>query len=97
MSYRILYSPEKQNRYPMVQRRKNNIKRILAIFVITMIFATLLSGSGKAISEFLIPGDAEQFREAASTMINKIQTGTSVKDAVTAFCVEIVGYGLQES
>lgn len=40
--------------------------------------------------DFLIPGDKEITKHAFTTMIEDVQEGEDIKDAVTAFCVEIL-------
>lgn len=48
-----------------------------------------------SVRDFLLPGDPEAIRLAGRDMIEQIQAGTSVGDAITSFCVEIVRHGLE--
>lgn len=98
MGYRIMYSPEKQNQYPQKAPRKLHSKTVW-ICAITAIAVFLASATGvtETIGDFLLPGDAAQIRQAAFGMIEQIRLGTPVGEAITAFCVEIVGHGLQSA
>lgn len=64
---------------------------LLTILEITVIGVEQVSG----VRDFLLPGDPEAIRLAGRDMIEQIQAGTSVGDAITSFCVEIVRHGLE--
>ena len=88
MAYKIQYTPEDNSRYPQVRKSKPiHWKRWL--FLAGILFGILwLRRSG--IPDFLIPGDPEITSTAAKTMVENLQQGTTVNDAVTVFCKEIL-------
>ena len=88
MAYKIQYSPETRRRYPGVKIR-NRIQRgswVLLLLIVTA--ACLVQFYG--IPDLLIPGDPVVTREAAATMMNELKEGTSLNEAITVFCKEIL-------
>lgn len=45
------------------------------------------------LQEFLLPGEPTVTQEAFDTMIDKIQDGEPVREALTAFCQKVVDHG----
>ena len=93
MAYIIAYTPEASNRYPQVKgKRKVNFGKWMGL---ALLLAAVLWMRLKGIPDFLIPGDAEVTKAAAAAMVDDLQDGISVNDAVTAFCRTILdGAGL---
>lgn len=84
MSYKIQYSPETSGLYPQPVTRKP-IR--LKYWVCTMlVVAAALWMRFYGVPDFLIPGDAEITKAAASVMIGEIKSGVALRDAVTTFC-----------
>lgn len=90
MSYQIQYETDKQERYPMVTKRKDSSKLWIRIATVAF-FVTLLSVP--SIRDFLIPGDADVTKAAFGQMIDNIREGDSLGEAVTTFCREIIANG----
>lgn len=87
MAYKIQYAPESKKRYPLVHANiKFNWHRFMAI--ILMIFAGLWMKIN-GIPDFLIPGDPDITKQAVNIMVDEIQSGQPLLDAVTVFCHEI--------
>lgn len=91
MGYRILYDNEK------MQISKDNDKYFGKRMISFSLVCLLILGSLKMIGwdrikNYLLPGEPEVTETAINSMIESIRTGASVKDAVTAFCVEIIEY-----
>ena len=89
MGYRILYDNER------MQINCDNSKHFGNRIISVMLICLLLLGSLKLIGwdilkHYLLPGDPDITETAFNSMIENIRTGESVKDAVTAFCVEII-------
>ena len=89
MSYHIEYNPEVNIRYPILKVKKRNKGSLAALFVFCAAVASLvIMKSG--LLHFLIPGDPEVTIEAFSTMVEQIETGTSVGESLRSFCKEII-------
>lgn len=88
MSYKIEYSPQDANRYPQCNRKRHTKpgRWILAAILIATVFWVRLNG----VPDYFIPGEPEKTKAAATEMVNRLQKGTSVTEAVTAFCKDIL-------
>ena len=90
MSYQIQYESEKNKQYPM-ERKSALPKRYLVGAIIVALVVSVISVP--SVRELLIPGDPEVTGAAFSQMIDNLQEGDSVGEAVTAFCREIIQNG----
>lgn len=93
MAYIIEYSPQDAKRYPKIKESKPiQIGRWLfpALLVAAVLWMRLYG-----VPDFLIPGEPEQTKTAAAEMVNNLQKGAALDDAVTAFCQDIIN-GAQE-
>ena len=91
MSYKIIYDPEQNNRYPNKIRIKSKAKILTAVILALMIIIlALYPPVTKALEFFLLPGDPVQTRQAVAGLVDDLKFGSDVKDAVTAFCLEIL-------
>lgn len=90
MGYKIIYEPQLEKKYP-VKKHTLNPKPVIAI-VLCILIVIFLSDPGirDVLKEILIPGDPLQTEKAASELYNDLRAGMGVKDAVTAFCMEIL-------
>ena len=88
MAYKIQYSPENQRRYPGV-KGKINLRIGQWLFALCILAAVLLVRR-YGVPDFLIPGDPVVTREAASLMMDSLHSGTSLNEAVTVFCKEVL-------
>lgn len=88
MSYRIQYAPESADRYPKtVKKAKIHLKSwIGAAALITTALWLYFHG----IPDFLVPGDPEVTKAAASVLVDEIQAGTAVNEAITTFCKSVI-------
>ncbi len=89
MGYRILYDNER------MQINRDNSKHFGSRIISVMLICLLVLGSLKLIGwdkvkHYMLPGDPAVTETAFNSMIESIRAGESVKDAVTAFCVEII-------
>lgn len=88
MSYKIQYSPETSSLYPQTTVRKPfRVKRWLAV-MIAAVAALWIHFYG--IPNFVIPGDPEITKAAASALVEEIKNGETLNDAVTTFCKMIL-------
>lgn len=88
MSYKIQYSPETSSHYPQCGSKKSiNLKRWLTV---VMVVAAVLWMRLYGVPDFLIPGDPEVTKTAASVMVDEIKNGATVGNAITAFCKTIL-------
>lgn len=84
VSYKIQYSPDTNDRYPQnMKRRYAGTGKYVAIFAV-MLAALLIHFHG--VPDFLIPGDPQVTKAAASVLVDDIRDGVAVKDAITTFC-----------
>ncbi len=90
MSYRIEYGDglTKEIIADSPIRRKS-IPILTLLMTVCVILFILFSAGGK-VRDILIPGNAEVTRRAVSGFVDDIKEGEQVRDALTAFCVEII-------
>ena len=88
MAYRIEYTPELARRYPQTKERKRWKPGKMLLLVLVIIGALWIRFHG--VPDFLIPGDAEITRAAASEFVDHVQIGMPVGEAVTVFCRQII-------
>ena len=88
MAYKIEYSPETAYRYPQRTCRQKRIRGnwVLVVLLLAGFFWVRFNG----IPDFLIPGDKEITREAAALLVEDLQDGKTVKEAITVFCNTIL-------
>jgi len=88
MAYKIQYSPETGKRYPQTRKRQPvDIGRWIGLLLVV---AAALWLRINGMPEFLIPGDPDVTKAAAVLFVDQVQSGSSVNDAVTVFCKEIL-------
>ena len=84
MAYQIEYAPDKKYLYPVYKKRRPLFAVKWVPFVLLLAAALYMRLYG--IPDFMIPGDAEITKEAATVFMEEIQNGTGVKQAATDFC-----------
>ena len=72
-----------------VKEKKRSGKFIASILIPLVIFALVLV-MGDRLYEYLLPGDPAVTEAAACGFVENIRNGSSVKDAATAFCQQII-------
>lgn len=91
MGYRILYHSETMQ--VVKEKRKNTANRLItALLFFLLILGCLKFVGWDKLMHYLLPGDPEVTETALSGMVESIRTGESVKDAITAFCLEILDH-----
>lgn len=88
MAYKIQYSPETGKRYPQTRKRRHVDAGRWVCLLLIVAAALWLRLNG--VPDFLIPGDPDITKAAAAMFVDEIQNGSSVNDAVTVFCKEIL-------
>jgi len=94
MAYNIQYSLHYREKYPPKKGNTRILKKILAgllLFSATVLLYKLHQEG--ILREFLIPGDADITVAAMEALANDLKYGIPFKDAVTAFCIEILEHG----
>ena len=97
MSYRVVYGP--------MPREKSGRKGIFRLQMMTAVCLLMLSlgirtawpEGREVLRHYLIPGTETVTQEAFGDMIEGLQAGQSVREAVTAFCRQIVQHELREA
>lgn len=93
MGYRIVYESAivKKTKIRRVTSPKQYI--IIGSLVLLMLLSICWLGWNKTnIRRYLLPGDPDITGAAIEELIEEIRSGTSVTDAVSAFCKEIVDH-----
>ena len=93
MGYRIAYENIGKKR----DKEKRSWPSIITVLCVGLLLTgaiTIKSVGLKWVQEVLVPGDPEVTAAALESMVADLRQGTSLADAVTAFCQEIVDNGL---
>lgn len=90
MSYRIQYGPQKGE--PVKGRLSGGIVKSIAFTAFAAVIIYILSSpqATAAVRDFLFPGDPAVTKAAFAKFIDSIRGGSSVGQAITAFCREII-------
>jgi len=89
MGYRIEYERTGNiRRYSFTERRSRMWPYVLGAAV--MMAVCLYGFAGDLLARFLLPGDPEITGQALDTMVEGLNSGQSLTEAITAFCQEIV-------
>lgn len=88
MGYTIQYEPEKNRKYPLLSQKRvrAGMPLIAAVSLVALLGIGIRTG-------WLIPGDPQVTADAFTQMVDSLQAGESVKDAVTVFCTEVLEHG----
>ena len=86
MGYRIAYNPEMDDKYPL--KPVHSCKKIT--LVVAGIILSIVLFCNHSVREFFIPGNAEETLSNIETMINNIQEGVPISDAIDRFCEDIL-------
>lgn len=96
MGYRISYHPEKNNRYPdKSSESKIKFWKILLCSILIGLAGISVGRHRNEVLDFILPGDREQITQSSARMIENLKNGTSLGDAITTFCREIIMDGMQ--
>ena len=63
---------------------------IIAILLVSTILGYTAYSYKDAVKEYILPGDARITASALDELVNNIRAGESIKDSVTAFCLDII-------
>lgn len=91
MGYMIQYSPEDNGKYPnkaTIQGKRIFLRIVKLMIISVLLFATI--HYRHKLVQWLLPGDGETTLIALESFSERLRDGESVKDAVTAFCSEIL-------
>ena len=90
MAYVIEYDGHIDARPLPVKSKKRRIKLVSGlVFMSFIVAAWLITPVRVAVLDFLLPGDGEVTRRAASTMFLEMKEGQSFREAFSDFCIEI--------
>lgn len=94
MGYRIDYGQPFDPKYPMPSRHSRLPWMVCAALLLFTLLTNLYWPEGRAaLLDILIPGDPEITAAAFSGMLEDVQAGEDITNAVTAFCREILDNG----
>ena len=89
MGYRILYDNDNMQ-IAAIATKKSGTRIIAVLLILTLMVGGLKLIGWDRLKYYLLPGDPDVTQAAFCSMMENIKTGATVKDAVTAFCVEII-------
>jgi hypothetical protein len=92
MAYSIGYGPQRNER---CKKRSGKRFKVLALvfFLVFLLSVQLFSQEGAEFLRRMILPVGEDSVEAFSAMIQAVEDGTPIADAVTAFCREVIKHG----
>ncbi len=94
MGYAIQYAAGVTKKYPHKKRRgKPNKKTLLGLIVVTVIAVALVHIP--AFRRLVLPGNPEITERAIIKMVDELQAGEGLGEAVSTFCREVINGGLQ--
>ena len=98
LSYKIVYGPMPD--VPKAEKKgTGRLQALTAVFLLLFVLAirqTWPEGSA-VLRRCLIPGEPTVTEEMFHEMVSDIQAGEPLGQAVTAFCKELVKYGIRET
>ena len=98
MSYRIAYkSFGEEKRKPVSKKRKSAIAAGILVAVLVAGAISVKQTGLKWVQTFLLPGDPTVTAAALEAFAQDLKDGESIRDAVTAFCQEIMEHATSGS
>ena len=88
MTYKIQYTPQDDRRYPVVKQRRKG-RRVNSWLILLLIVAVVWFNFC-GIPDFMIPGDPQVTKVAASQMVTMLKDGASTQEAITVFCRQVL-------
>lgn len=92
MAYSIGYGPQRNERCEKRSRKRFRML-LLVFFLVFLLSVQLFSQEGAEFLRRMILPVGEESVEAFSAMIQAVEDGTPIADAVTAFCREVIEHG----
>ena len=90
MGYRIMYqSIGKHSNFQSTGR----IKKVIVLSAAVLCIGALIAFRN-VLLQWILPGDPVVTGRALENMIQSLQNGVQFQDAITAFCKEIIAYGI---
>jgi len=89
MGYQIQYGPEKNNKYPVRKYARRNYRRMWIVAGCALVLCAALTR--RPLRNWLFPGDPDVTDAAVSKMTESLQAGEGLREAVTVFCLEVLG------
>lgn len=90
MGYTVHYQPEENRRYPGVRKPKTISGKKILISTLLVLLLIAVWVWAEPIGNFLLPGNPQVTKTAINNMVEGMQEGTSLADAITVFCQEII-------
>ena len=90
MRYSVQYEPDKNDLYPQVSKQNKGTGSYIFIGCILLAAVLTVSIFKETIISWIVPGDDQITIHAAEAMVDRLKDGSSIGDAVTAFCEEIL-------
>lgn len=95
MSYKIQYKSISNKKYFQSNRKRvNKYWPLLSVLIAVLICVSIVQ---KPLRSILFPGDPEVTDAATKKMLQSLQEGEGVYEAISAFCLEVIENGQQNS
>ena len=96
MAYQIVYDPDMRSKFPAKRRQLSTGKFIVAIVLFVAVVAlSCLPAVNQGLKYILLPGDPDVTISAGRELVEVLQDGGTVRESVTAFCMEILDGALR--
>ena len=89
LAYQIYYSPENNTRYPTKVRKHKCNKKWLVTIIALMLLIIAVQKNQK-FRKLLLPMDESETNAWLTSLMTDVQAEGNVKDALTAFCQDVI-------
>ena len=90
MGYHISYNKGDKRHFRNCKRSSAPKRWVVVGCVIFLLSAIMLGFQYAPFRNALLPGDGEVTAHAVGVLINDLRSGESVREAITAFCIEVI-------
>lgn len=90
MGYQIQYGQTMKRKIIFDQKKKTNSSMSIKLVILGLLITLSIFLGNSGYLDFMIPGNKEATTAAFESMIQDVQNGENVKEAITAFCLEIL-------
>lgn len=90
MGYQIQYAPDVNYRYTTKKKRHLLTGKVFLVFVIVLL--VIFSCTVPPIRNWILPGDPNVTNAATEKMVETLQNGEGIREAITAFCIEVLSH-----
>lgn len=94
MSYKILYDPELNRKFPVKKDNRAGIGWVVSLFVLAVfLIMVAIPGVSDSVKQWVMPGDLPATEAAFTGFVGRLKAGEGMSEAFTDFCIEILQDG----